>query len=151
MDYPTIRALLDRYWAGETTLAEEERLRAYFRQAEALDERLKVDAAWFGYTQTQAAQRSQRQLPILRTTRQRRLWSWAAAASIIVLLSISWWQSYYLNKPLTVVAEQVEEDTYEDPEEAFRATKRALLRLSKELNQGVASTQAGLKRIHNQD
>ena len=44
MDYKYINQLLDRYWKAETSLEEEEILRAFFSQDELPDELTKYQA-----------------------------------------------------------------------------------------------------------
>ena len=55
MDYKYINQLLDRYWKGETSLEEEEILRAFFSQDELPDE-LKPYQALFSYEMGEAKQ-----------------------------------------------------------------------------------------------
>ena len=55
MDYKYINQLLDRYWKGETTLKEEEILRAFFSQDE-LPAELKPYQALFSYEMGEAKQ-----------------------------------------------------------------------------------------------
>lgn len=149
MDYPTIKALLDKYWEGETSLQEEAQLQAYFQQAQTIDARLKADAAWFGYTQTQAAQQSQRSMPTFqqRPTIHRRLLAWAVAASIALAMGLGWWTSQHQPELPIVAVQQVPKDTYDDPRVAYEATKAALKRLSRGLKKGVKNTRQELKTM----
>ena len=55
MDYKYINQLLDRYWKGETSLEEEEILRAFFSQDE-LPAKLKPYQALFSYEMGEAKQ-----------------------------------------------------------------------------------------------
>ena len=55
MDYKYINQLLDRYWKGETSLEEEEILRAFFSQDE-LPAELKPYQALFSYEMGEAKQ-----------------------------------------------------------------------------------------------
>lgn len=55
MDYKYINQLLDHYWKGETSLEEEEILRAFFSQDELPDE-LKPYQALFSYEMGEAKQ-----------------------------------------------------------------------------------------------
>ena len=55
MDYKYINQLLDRYWKGETSLEEEEILRAFFSQDE-LPAELKPYQALFSYEMGEANQ-----------------------------------------------------------------------------------------------
>ena len=57
MDYKYINQLLDRYWKGETSLEEEEILRAFFSQDE-LPAELKPYQALFSYEMGEAKQES---------------------------------------------------------------------------------------------
>ena len=147
MDYQTIKKLLNRYWEGETTLAEEQQLRTYFNRPEGYDPRFGADAPWFLYTQVAAKQQSQRPVLLAQRRPSYQILRWAVAASIALLLA--WGLSRYQGAPTEVpmVAEQSMQDTYKDPQAAYEATKAALKRLSRGLNKGVKTTSQELKNM----
>lgn len=149
MDYPTIRALLDKYWEGETTLEEEGQLRTYFNQPQGYDARLDAEAVWFVYTKDQAAQSSQRPLPLMQVVHRRthRWLGWVVAASIVLVVGLGWWknQQQQPTPPAIVAAQSL--DTYDDPQAAYEATKAALKRLSKGLKKGMKTTRKELRNM----
>jgi len=94
---PDMRALLERYWDGETTLEEERRLKAFFAAAdEDLPEEFRQEARWFRALQTE---KSVEVLSDFRVAlRPRRIWWYGIAAAVLVLLGAIgfWWQ---INQP----------------------------------------------------
>ncbi len=153
MDYPTIKQLVDKYWEGETSLKEEQQLRAYFNSSK-VDPRLKSVQPLFVFFKQEQAKESQRPLRLWQVFRQRpqRLWG-LVAASVAVLLTIGCWfyqQQQQLpqvdNLAESQISNTLEKDTYEDPKEAFEKAKAALMRVSKGLNKGVRQTRKGLEQ-----
>ena len=63
-----------------------------------------------------------------------------------LILGMGWWSNQH-QPNLPVVAEQVSEDTYNDPKAAYEATKAALKRLSKGLKKGIKNTRQELKTM----
>jgi hypothetical protein len=59
MNVSEIEALLDKYYEGETSLEEEQQLRAYFRQADQVPAHLRSYAAEFGAPEALRAQQTQ--------------------------------------------------------------------------------------------
>jgi len=86
-----IERLLEKYWAGETSLEEERRLKAYFASG-AVDPRFAAETPFFQALREEQAVQSQHTLtkmPTLVYSKYRRL---AAAAAVIGLLATgSWW------------------------------------------------------------
>ncbi len=89
-----MRALLDRYWEGETTLEEERRIKAFFATADPdLPEEFRQEARWFRILQEEKSV----QAPALnrvrlfsRTTQQ---WYGIAAAVLLLLCAAGlWWR-----------------------------------------------------------
>ena len=133
MDYKT---LLDKYWAGETTLAEEQQL----RDAQArglLDADDPTQGLWFGYVAREREQGTTAkvvQLPRRRMARLRRMIAVAAAAILLMMGT-----TFYLSQqPDEAATAHYYQDTYDDPEAAYAAIKAALITTSTKLNEGTA-------------
>ena len=90
-DPTTISKLLERYFAGETTLAEEKQLRAYFRSGNLEPEHAGY-APLFAYWDEAATVRAPPARPMTPTTRLRPLrWALSAAAAVLLLLLANAW------------------------------------------------------------
>lgn len=90
-NFSDIEALLDRYWEGETTLEEEQALKAYFASGQ-VDERLGAVAPFFqAVREEQSVRYTQSKIVPLKPV----LFTWqklAVAASVALLLSAGlWW------------------------------------------------------------
>jgi hypothetical protein len=81
--------LLNRYFEGKTTVAEEKALREFFRSDE-VPERLAENKALFAYFDEEI--RKTQSTGNVQSGRSRRLFYWAAAACILVMLGI--WQAF---------------------------------------------------------
>lgn len=151
MDYPTIKKLVDKYWEGETSLKEEQQLRAYFNGPK-VDKRLQSVQPLFVFFKQEQEKKSQQPLRLWEVMRQRpqRMWG-LVAASIAILITAACWlyhQQHSLTKPNNLAIQEsveLQKDTYKDPEKAFQEAKAALMRVSKGLNKGVKATKEGLE------
>lgn len=130
MDYHKAKALLDQYFEGETTLAEEQELRDYFAAGDVADE-LRQYAPLFRFAASERELVGSRvQLP--REEKSGNQWL-AVAASVVVLIGVG----------IAVFQQPRQKDlgTYDDPEVAFRETQKALALLSTQVNKGVESVE----------
>jgi len=150
MDSKHIEHLLEKYWACETSLEEELELKTFFNQEEIPDH-LNQHAPLFKYLQ------KENEYPSLdesfddellkaisrKEGKQVKVSRWyepylKLAAVLILLIVASFAVTTYLNKqemPVEVA------DTYENPEDAFEETKKALLLISKSIGKGRTHTQ----------
>lgn len=90
MKYDEIKALLDRYWEGETSIEEERSIKTYFN-AGPIDERLLPVAPLFkaiNEEQTVQMKARARQFAL-----RPRMYQYAAAAAVALLLAAGWWIS----------------------------------------------------------
>jgi hypothetical protein len=159
MNHQSADLLLERYFAGETTLEEEHSLRAYFRAGDVHPDHVPYQdlfAYWTlaGQVQPPAprlvvpAQASpRRRQPVLR-------WMAAAAAAAVLLLAGNSW--FDANPALSdfPIAEQqsattVDWSRYEvtDEKEAFLVLRAALKTASTNLNEGPRITLKELKEL----
>lgn len=143
MNYESIDKLLELFYAGETTLEEEDLLRNFFR-SEQVPERLKADQVQFlMYHESRNVEGlgeefDRKLLSKMETKSKRSIQRWvysfsgvAAAALVVVLL---WTDGFFtVEKPLP--------GTINNPELAFAETRKAFMLISKNLNQGLAPVQ----------
>jgi hypothetical protein len=129
MELDRIENLLEKYFDGETSIAEENELKVYF-SSEDVAQHLEQYKAMFGYFKSAKEQEFAQKIP-LQTTKQKVAWL-SIAASIVVLLGMFTFYNYNLNQSQDL-------GTYDDPQKAFEETQKALNLLSKNVNVGVQS------------
>lgn len=157
MEYNEIRELLTRYWEGETSLEEEALLRSFFAEhQQGLPADLQEAAGLFGYFVAETG----RAVPALEEIQD--MPGFEAQRTVVVRMHArpyQHWMKYaavlllgaglvYSGRQFKMKQEQGNEnnmaaalnkvDTYEDPKEAYTATKKALELLAKNLNKGTA-------------
>jgi len=151
MDYKT---LIEKYWKGETSIAEEQSLKTYFNSSKVSEELSQYAPIfqYLGQTQKETLSRTipemikkdrveeKRLIVKSKLTVVRRI-----AAAILVLVSISFVYSHF-NQPTKAdrLAAYWTEKEIKDPKLAYKKTKAALLMVSKKLNGGTA---AALKQV----
>lgn len=137
MDLHEVKRLLEKYWQTETTLEEEEQLRAFFAQGDVPTE-LKNEADLFGFFQAEKtkALTENFESTVTKQLRKRQggklisMVGWGnlarIAAGIVVVVAATFLIRQEVRKsyPKEVV------DTYTDPQMAFEETKRALQMIS---------------------
>ena len=126
--------LLEKYFEGETTLAEENELKTYFSSA-AVAPHLQQYQALFGYYASEKNQTFEPKLMLQKSKKKQITWI-SIAASVVVLLGVG----IYTFNNLSDKTNQ-ELGTYDDPEEAFKETQKALAMLSNNVNVGIESIQ----------
>jgi hypothetical protein len=134
MESNKIETLLEKYFQGETGIAEENQLRDYFSSSN-VSPNLEQYKPIFGYL-TLTKEQTLEQKIVLKSKKRNLAWL-SIAASVVVLLGIgtySYFNFYNLNQDLDL-------GTYDDPEIAFRETQKALSMLSAHLNTGIESVQ----------
>ncbi|KOS06098.1 hypothetical protein AM493_08645 [Flavobacterium akiainvivens] len=129
MELREIETLLDKYFDAETTIAEENTLKAYFA-AGNIAPHLAQYAPMFGYFAAQQEQHFDKPLP-LKTKVNYTKWLSVAASLVLLCGMLAWFIN--TNPP----QQQQELGTYDDPEVAFRETQKALGLLSSKVNMGV--------------
>jgi len=152
MEYNEIRELLTRYWEGETSLEEEALLRSFFAEnQQGLPADLQDAAGLFGYFVMEAGREEPalEEMPAIEEKRTvvvsmpRPYQHWMKYAAVLLLGA----GLVYSGRQFRMKQEQVNDhsmaealnkaDTYEDPKEAYAATKKALELLAKNLNKGT--------------
>lgn len=150
MELNKIEDLLEKYFQGETSIAEEKELKEYFSSPNVA-QHLEQYKSMFGYFSQVKQQKSTQELesfartneafPLLKVQDKKRNLAWLSiAASAVVLLGIGTY-FYVSQKNATPVVAQTELGTYDNPEEALAATQKALALLSNNVNVGIGSVQ----------
>ena len=140
MELYKVEALLEKYFEGETSIAEENELQEYF-STQQVAPHLEKYAALFNHFAIAKEQQFEQEIPVLQIQKdesrnQKRNLSWISiAASVVVLMGIGTYV-FYNSEP---VNNSKDLGTYDDPEVAFKETQKALSLLSKNVNVGIES------------
>lgn len=142
MGYSNIRALLEKYWAGETTEDEEMQLRIFYvTHNDALPADLQEAAPLFQYFHTEGTSDimvPEIQGPWDETKVIRPFWqSWMKyAAILLVALGVGHSVYNFQQKNNAQDNQLAFRDTFDDPKVAYEETQKALAIISKNLNKG---------------
>ncbi|EJG01707.1 MULTISPECIES: hypothetical protein [Flavobacterium] len=136
MELNKIEDILEKYFQGETSIAEENQLKEYFSSPNVA-QHLEQYKPMFGYFSQAREQKSTYEIPL--QTKKRNVAWLSIAASAVVLLGIGTYFFVSEKNETTAVASQAELGTYDDPEEALKATQKALALLSNNVNVGIES------------
>ena len=131
MELKLVEQLLEKYFQGASTIAEEKQLKAYFSSNDVAPHLAKYQSL-FGYFETQKGTQFEQKLPL--QPRKQNTVKWIGiAASFVVLFGLATFYFY--------PSEPKHEDlgNYDNPEEAFAATQKALLMVSEQVNIGMES------------
>lgn len=149
MDYSNMDELVNRYWAGELTNAEEGKLKDYFRYSK-VPEHLADTAAYFRAMEQEKTEKvlddsfDQELMAAIQPERPvRRLRNFnfsRIAAAVIVLFGVTF-ALYYMTGAADTSTPNVIVDTYDDPEEAYEQVKGALMMMSTNMNFGMDYSQ----------
>lgn len=136
MESAVIEQLLEKYFEGETTLAEEQQLKAYFSSG-SVPEHLQEYQPMFAFFKQERAQGSAAAMFVQAPQKNSMRYVYAAAAALVLCLGLGYW----LMPPTTSQSKTTVYGTYDDPDQAFEATQKALGMLSEQVNVGVNSMQ----------
>lgn len=135
MELDKIEYILEKYFQGETSIAEEKELKEYFSSSNVA-QHLEQYRPMFGYFSQVKEQKSTQEIPL--QTKKRNVAWLSIAASVVVLLGIGTF--YFVSQKTTPpTVAQSELGTYDNPEEALAATQKALALLSNNVNVGIES------------
>jgi hypothetical protein len=134
MEFNKMEALLEKYFEGETSIAEENELKDYFSSS-YVAEHLEQYRPLFGYFAEAKEQKLTNNVTLI-SKKQKVAWL-SLAASVVVMLGIGTYTYFNVN----TVKENKELGTYNDPKEALEATQKALAMLSNHVNVGIESVQ----------
>ena len=129
MELQKIKDLLEKYEAGETSLAEERKLREYFKRNEVPDS-LKPYQLIFGFSEIESKKSYEKEIE-LPSNKQDNSYLWTAiAASVILVVGLFFFQ----NKPLEMSDSDL--GTIQDKEIALQKSMEALKMVSELMNEG---------------
>lgn len=131
MELKLVEQLLENYFEGTTTIAEEKQLKAYFSSNDVAPHLAKYQTL-FGYFEAQKGTQFEQKLP-LQPRKQTTVKWMGIAASFVVLFG---WATFYFSAP---EPKQDDLGTYDNPEEAYAATQEALLMVAEQVNVGMQS------------
>ena len=154
MDSKRIDELLEKYWNAETSLEEEQQLRAYFTGSNTPDH-LKETASLFRYFESNKKKSLNdvsfdgKIISHVSTPKRSKVIklvynAMRIAAGIAVLVVATW----FVRDEIRKSTPQALVDTYDDPKMAFEETKKALQMISKGF--GTAETQAKKISVFNE-
>ncbi len=146
MDYTSIEKILDRYWAGETSLEEEKMLIQYF-STQNVPSHLKEHQDYFSALNTMCSlklddsfdteilqlieERGQKETKTISIFYNPKRWL-SIAASFVVIVSVGYFGWFHEPKQ----QQYAMVDSYETPEQAFAQLKSSLMGISSTLNEG---------------
>lgn len=154
-DYNHIEQLLERYYDGNTSEAEEQTLKDFFSQEEIPSHLSAEKEMFFQFSANRFPQGMEERLEqlidqwdtaerssIQAASKHRSLrlrWVASIAASLLLLFGMSW----YIHDPAPS-----RQDTFTNPEEAYIHAERALVLFSEALNKGIDSMES-IERVEN--
>lgn len=161
MEFNDINQLLDKYWAGESSLKEEETLQSYFQQANIAEEHRQFAPLFQYFTaeketllsddfdqrllqQLEEIEEEGRIVPLQRESRRRR-WSYISGAAAAIALLFSCW--FLLQKPADPVIASLTQQEVAEAKIAYQQAKDALLMLSTKMNKGTQAAVNGLNEL----
>lgn len=128
-----IEILIEKYFEGETSIAEEKELKAYFSSSDVA-QHLEQYKPVFGYFSQAKQEQFTVSIPLKSGKKQKRLAWLSVAASVVVMLGIGFFAYQNASDP-----NQENLGVIDDPEIAFRETQKALALISKHVNTGIKS------------
>lgn len=130
-----IEKLIDKYFEGETSIAEENELKTYFSSLDVA-QHLQQYKPVFGYFSQAKAEEFKAEIPL--NTKKRNVAVWlSVAASFVIMLGVGTFM--YLNTLEEIPSTATAYGTYDDPEKALAETEKALALVSEHLNTGIES------------
>ncbi|HKK77385.1 MAG TPA: hypothetical protein VJ953_20065 [Saprospiraceae bacterium] len=157
MEDKKLNQLLERYFAGESSLEEENQLRTLLQSRDLPEKWLPYQAIFQGLEQEAAitlpsdiekeilAQIESETAPRIRQITWKPLLRYAAAVAVL-LIAITWWTNS-LSEPETTAGIDWSKYEPETPEEAAKVYRDAILKLSTALNNGANSAAKNVKRV----
>ncbi|TXD84702.1 hypothetical protein ESY86_03120 [Subsaximicrobium wynnwilliamsii] len=129
-----IEYLLEKYDNGETSIAEEQQLKAYFAQDEVAPQ-LESYRIMFQYFDQTKKEQFTKDVPL--ETKKSHIYKWISVAAVAVLMIGILIPNVFGGKTYTSIAELPAEE-----QEVYHQTKKALSLLSSNFNDGASSMNA---------
>ena len=137
MGLDRIEKLVEKYFEGETSIAEEKELKIYFSSTDVA-QHLKQYQSIFGYFSKAKQEELKTELPIVTKihNKKRNVVVWLSiAASVVVMLGVG--TLMYLDSDDSY--QFVSCNSQDDPEKVLLETQKALALVSEKLNTGIES------------
>ena len=131
MEPKLIEQLLEKYFKGTTSIVEEKQIKTYFSSKGVAAHLVKYQTL-FGYFEIQKQTKFDKKI-LLQSRKQYNVKWIGIASSFLVLFGLA---AFYFYKS---VPNDQDLGSYNSPEEAFLATQKALVLVSKEINIGIES------------
>ena len=132
MELDKIENLLEKYFAGETSIIEEKQLKDYFSSSQ-IPQHLEQYKPLFSYVIHTKQEQFNSIIPFKTKTRTRSLWiSGVAIVLVLVGVGVFTFSNHNNSKASNL-------GTCDDPEVAFRETQKALTMISEHVNKGIGS------------
>lgn len=128
-----IEILIEKYFEGETSIAEEKELKAYFSSSDVA-QHLEQYQPVFGYFSQAKQEQFTAAIPLKSRKKQKRLAWLSVAAAVVVMFGIGFFAYQNTSEPT-----QENLGVIDDPEIAFKETQKALALISKHVNTGIES------------
>jgi len=128
MELAKIEKLLEVYFEGNTTLAQEQELRTYFNTME-VPSQLAAYQPMFQSFDLAKQETSQREISLPISKRNNRFWNYSIAASLLIAVGVA----SYMFSQSGLTTEEAEALA------AFKKTKEVMFLFSENLNEGTAS------------
>lgn len=125
MELVKIEKLLEKYFAAETTVAEEQQLKSYFMQDDVAPH-LQEYRYMFAYFSESGQERYTRTVP--QKPGRKKYLAWLSVAAVALVAVTLWVKTPFQTNDL---------GTYDDPEVAFEETQKALEFIAANLNKGT--------------
>lgn len=149
MEDPRVKQLLDKYWDGTTTLAEESDLRSYFASEQVSPAFDSFRPLFQFFSEEGTVQMGDIAPPEAKNeigqTRVRSMrWLMHAAAAVLFLFGL-----FFIGKKSVSTQPDLYayEDTYENPELAYAEFKRAMYLVSSKMNKGMTAATSTLQKM----
>ena len=127
-----IEKLIEKYFEGETIIAEEKELKNYFSSSNVA-QHLEQYKPVFGYFSQAKQEQFSATIPLKSKKQTKVVWL-SVAASVVVMLGIGLFAYQDFGQP-----KQENLGVIDNPEVAFRETQKALALISKHVNTGIES------------
>jgi uncharacterized pyridoxal phosphate-containing UPF0001 family protein len=154
MTQENILLLIEKYFAGETSIEEEKSLKQYFSQAEIATELMRYKSLFIFLKEEKKIEMARPiALPKAIPHLQSRQWVWNVAAAAVALLIVSVLSFKYLQKVdnQQVMAHKnpnyIVLDEGDDPQKAFEQAQAALMLVSKKMRKGERAATQGLMKV----
>lgn len=139
MDYKNIDGLIEKYFNGESSREEEKLINNFFQSELSNSEKYRQEKTMFSFFASEKELKSELIIenvmrPGKKSGKSRRMYFYAMAASIALLISFFFLQE---NRPQEQVLLYINGQPVENQEIAMAEAQKALLLISKNLNEGT--------------